>query len=273
MSRIASVTFTLSLTLLSCSGGPEAVKPGTPAFFWNAAKENYMKGDYPKAAVQLEKILNTENEFTNRARPWRLILLAGLAQGHIELANSYETGARQNKSNPTPFRKETMNNRSIASNYASQFVTDFARFSKAPAAAQIPLAFPAPAGSAVKLASLDRVASGIQPGAGETENIRRDSIRRSVLLATCEAAGAPNDTARAAELLRAETAAVPRETFLSAMAATLYEQAGLYGKQKLGRPDHQKHFLNMTVEALKGVADSKESKELKKKVDADLKSI
>ncbi|MBS1827709.1 MAG: hypothetical protein JST93_20510 [Acidobacteria bacterium] len=272
MSRIASVLL-LSLILVSCSSGPEPVKPGTPAFFWNAATENYLKGDYPKAADQLGKILNTDNEYTARARAWRLILLAGLAQGHMEVANSYEMGARQNKNNPTPFRKETMDNRSSASNYATQFVADFAKFSKAAAEPQIPLSFPAPPGSPAKLAALDKVASGLQASIGEMESTRRDAIRRAVLLATCEAAGVENDSAKVTELLKSGSANVSRETFLKAMAATLYEQAGLFGKQKLGRPDHQKHFLNMTSEALKGVADSKESKELKKKIEADLKSI
>lgn len=272
MSRIASVIL-ISFILISCSSGPEPIKPGTPAFFWNAATENYLKGDYPKAAEQLGKILNTENEFTARARPWRLILLAGLAKGHMDLANSFEMGARQNKANPTPFRKETMDNRSNASNYATQFVSDFAKFSKVPAEPQIALAFPAPPGSPAKLPFLDKVASGLQPSIGEVENARRDTIRRSVLLTTCGAAGVENDAARVTEILKSGSATVPRDAFLKAMADTLYEQAGLFGKQKLGRPDHQKHFLNMTVEALKGVSDTKESKELKKKVETDLKSI
>jgi len=272
MSRIASVIL-LSLILFSCSSGPEPIKPGTPAFFWNAATDNYLKGDYPKAAEQLGKILNTDNEYTARARTWRLILLAGLAQGHMEVANSYEMGARQNKNNPTPFRKETMDNRSGASNYATQFVADFGKFTKAPSEPQIPLAFPAPPGSAARLPSLDKVSSGIQPSIGEMEGTRRDAIRRSVLLAICQAAGVDNDAAKVAEILKPGTATVTREVFLKAMAEILYEQAGLFGKQKLGRPDHQKHFLNMTSEALKGVAESKESKELKKKVEADLKSI
>ncbi len=272
MSRTASVIL-ISLLLISCSSGPEPIKPGTPAFFWNAATENYLKGDYPKAAEQLGKILNTENEFTARARPWRLILLAGLAQGHIKLADSFEMGARQNKANPTPFRKETMSNRSNASNYATQFVEDFAKFSKAPAEPQIAFAFPAPSGSAANLPSLDKVSSGLQPSIGEVENMRRDAIRRAVLLAACEAAGVPNDPAKVTEILKPGTATVPRESFLKAMAESLYEQASLFGKQKLGRPDHQKHFLNMTSEALKGAADGKESKELKKKVETDLKSL
>lgn len=272
MFRIASVILP-GLILTACSSGPEPVKPGTPAFFWNAAIENYQKGDYLRSADQLGKILNTDNEYTARARPWRLILLAGLAQGHMELANSFEMGGRQNKANPTPFRKEVMNNRSTASSYATQFVEDFAKFTKVPAEPQITLAFPAPPGSAARLAVLDRVSTGVQPSIGELESARRDAIRRSVLLATCEAAGAPNDTARVTEMLKEGSATVPRDVFLKAMAGSLYEQAGLYGKQKLGRPDHQKHFLNMTSEALKGVSDSKETKDLKKKVETDLKSI
>ena len=52
----------------SCSSGPQPPQPGTPAFYWAAAKETYRAGDFLKTREHLQRILATENEFSARAR-------------------------------------------------------------------------------------------------------------------------------------------------------------------------------------------------------------
>ena len=52
----------------SCSSGPQPPQPGTPAFFWAAAKETYRAGDFLKTSENLQRILATDNEFSARAR-------------------------------------------------------------------------------------------------------------------------------------------------------------------------------------------------------------
>src|SRR5690348_3440955 len=106
---------------IGCSQGPEPPKPGSPQFLWNSAKGNYSKGDYAKAQEQLSRLTNTENEFTAAARTWNLVLLSGLATGYMDLSNAYESGAHENRNNPTPFRKFTSDYRSLASRFATQF--------------------------------------------------------------------------------------------------------------------------------------------------------
>src|SRR6188508_2519202 len=63
----------------SSSAGPQ---PGTPAYFWSAAKETFAASDYVKTSEHLDKILASDNEYTARARPWRLILASGMARGY-----------------------------------------------------------------------------------------------------------------------------------------------------------------------------------------------
>jgi hypothetical protein len=73
----------------SCSSGPQPLQPGTPAFYWAAAKETYRAGDYPKTSENLQRILAGENEFTARARAWDTVISGGVAQAYIELADNW----------------------------------------------------------------------------------------------------------------------------------------------------------------------------------------
>ena len=92
-----------------------------PAFTWGAAKETYHSGDYRKASETLVQLIGTDNEFTARARPLAAVISAGLAQGYFDIAESYEAGARANRANPTPFRKQVSSARSLASAAALEF--------------------------------------------------------------------------------------------------------------------------------------------------------
>src|SRR5437763_941151 len=111
---LLSVAATL-LATTSCSSGPEPPKPGSPAFLWNAAKSTYHSGDFVKTSETLQQLARSENEFTARARPWAIVVSSGLAEGYAETADTYEAGARANRANPMPFRKEASLLRSMAS--------------------------------------------------------------------------------------------------------------------------------------------------------------
>ncbi|MBI3682627.1 MAG: hypothetical protein HY235_19805 [Acidobacteria bacterium] len=263
----------MMLPIFSCSSGPTPPRPGTPAFYWQAAKENVGNSDYGKASDQLEKILNSQNDFTAKARPFRLVLLAGIAQAYIDIAETFEQGAQANKTNATPFHKYVGSFRSIASRYSIQFAEDFDKFTKAQTGSEVPLEFRVPAGTVAPVAMLDKVSTGFLPGPPDVEKAQNDALRRSVLLAVCSAAGASNDTAKATDVLKSESAKVSKDVFMQAMAQTLHAQAALFGKKKLGRPDHYKHFLTQALETLKGLPENKESKALRKKVEAGLKDL
>jgi hypothetical protein len=272
MTRIAQVGVATCF-LIGCAQGPEAPKPGSPAFLWNSARENYSKGDYPKAQEQLARIANSENEFAAKARAWNLVLLSGLATGYLELSDSYESGARQNRNNPTPFRKLMSDYRSTASGYATRLAEDYGKFAKAQKETEVPLHFGSPGGSAAKNPMLEKVASGKMTTSFEADKGQVEVVRRAILMAACNAAGSPNDAARLAEILKSESANVSRDVFQRAMAETLYDLSDMYGRKKLGKPDYQKFFLTQSLEALKTVADDKTSKDLKKKIEGGLKGL
>jgi hypothetical protein len=270
--RRATVTWVVisaNLILYSCST-TTAPRPGTPAFFWGAARETYAAGDYGKTIEHLGRVTATENEFTALARPWLMVLTSGMARAHMELANNFEAGARVNRADPTSFRRQVTNHRGAASRLALQFAEEFEAFRKS-AAEYVTLAFPYPSGSPGPVPLLTKVANGILPAAAELEAAQRRAIARGVLLNTCSAAGAADDPGRVQDLLKPGEAKVPRAAFFMAMASALFEQSQLFSRQKLDEPEKMKILCARAQEALKTLPPSKESKELSSKIEATLK--
>ena len=259
-----------NLIFISCSGdsGPQ---PGTPAFFWSAARQTFASGDYVKTVDHLDKIVASENEFTARARPWLLVLTSGMARGYAELADRFEAGARANKADPAAFRRNMNTYRGQASRLALRFTDVFGNFQKSKDDT-VPLAFSYPTGSANPPLILTKVASGISPTPVDVETAQKQNIERAVLLSACAAAGAPDDPAKTQEILKQPDAKVPRAVFVTAMASALYDQSQLYSRQKLDDPEKMKILCTRAQEALKGIPESKQTKELTGKIEKTLKA-
>ncbi|MCS6953141.1 MAG: hypothetical protein RMK57_11400 [Bryobacterales bacterium] len=270
---VASFLFAAGLLAIaiSCAPGPPGPKPGTPEFFWNAAKTTWAEADYDKVEHNLDELLKTDNEYKARAQAWRLVVTAGMARGYAELADMFEAGARANKLNPTPFRKQMNDYRKIAGQRALQFAETFLAFIKHDHTQDIPLAFSFPTGSINPVTELKNVANGVLLPEEKLEPARQRTIERSVLLVTCEAVGAPEDMAKAQQIFKAAEVKVPHDVFAVAMVRNLHEQAKLFGRTKLDMPDRVELFCNQALEALKHVKETKETKDLAKKIQETLK--
>jgi hypothetical protein len=261
----------LALTVcISCSSGPVGPEKGTPAFYWQAAKETFATGDTTKTLEHLDKLLADDNEYSARALPWSLVLTSGLAAGYTELADNYEIGGRMNKSDPSAFRRPTMNYRSMAGRLSLQFGENFAKFSKMKGDT-VPLAFGMPKGTAAPPPGLNRIAKGMVMPAADQENTEKRSVERAILLVACSAAGAPDDAAKTESILKDPGATVPRAVFAMAMAQSLYNASQLYTQRKLDDPVKLTIFAERAQETMKSVPESKESKELNTKIAAALK--
>jgi hypothetical protein len=255
----------------SCSSGPQPPQPGTPAFYWAAAKETYRAGDFLKASENLQRILVSENEFTARARAWDTVISAGLTQGYIELADNWEAGARANRPNPTPFRKQVSALRSLASASAIQFTEDIHKVMEVDKDPNLLLAFAYPAGAAAPPAGLKRVAGGILVQDSERDLLQAAMLQRGVLLSVCGAVGSPDDAAAAQEKLKTGEFRVPRDTFLLAAAKSLQEQSELFTSTKLDQPNRLKLLSQEALKALGSIPQTKETKSLTDKIQARLK--
>ncbi len=274
LSFLLFIAIAVCLTVIGCGGGgPAAPLKGTPPFYWQAAKETFVVADYNKTRDHLEQLCKTSNEFTGKAQPWLLVLNGGLATGYMELADSYESGARANRANPTPFRRLVSRYRTNANSLALPFAEAFDKFQAGNKDASIPFAFPVPTGNAAEIGSVVRAAKGMLLPDSEIETAEMAALKRAVLLATCKAAGAKGDVAKTQELFKDPNPQVPRAAFLLYMASELYDFSQIYVPQKLDNPERIKMFCNRAVTALKGVPAGKDSKELDKKIQAALKKV
>jgi hypothetical protein len=258
--------------LVGCQQGPTPPQKGTPAFYWQAAMEAFQSGDYLRTSDHLEQIARSENEYTGRAQPWRLVLTAGMAKAWTELADHFEYGARANKTNPTPFRRNTSDFRNMAARTALHFAETFEQFEKTNKDQEITLQFPFPPGNTAQPPQLTKAAQGMMLQPAEVEELQKRMLQRGMLLQSCAAAGTGNDTAKLQQMFKAGEVKVPRDTFVLGMARALYDQSQLFTPTKLDQPDRLKFFATHAGEALKPLKETKERKELMGKIEAALKS-
>ena len=256
--------------LISCSSGPAAPEKGTPAFYWQAAKETFAAGDNMKTLEHLDKIMADDNEYAAKALPWSLVLSSGMATGYAELADHYEIGARVNKSDPSAFRRPMGEYRGYANRLALQFADKLTKFGQLKGDT-VAMAFGLPKGSAGPAPQLVKVTNGIALAPAEAEAAAKHTLERDVLLAACRAAGAPDDAAKGEAILKDPEAKVARATFAMSMAQSLYDFSQLYGPRKLDDPEKMRILCERSQELLKSVPESKDTRALDGKIQAAIK--
>ena len=261
------------LILTSCSSGPQPPAPGTPAFFWAAARETYAAGDYEKTAQHLGRICNTRSDYTARAEPWFLILTSGMAKANMELADAFEAGRKARPYNPTPYRRQIALFQTYANGYALQFAQVLGDIEKSGKDPKIALDFTFPTGSSMMSPGMNKIGMGTLPTPDVLEDIRKQHLKTGVLQATCRAVGAAEDSAKAEQMFRAGAVQVPREVFMLAMASALQETGQLFSRTKLDDPERLKLFNTRALETLKTLPESKETTALNNKIQKALKLV
>jgi hypothetical protein len=233
MLRLMGLLVLLAL-LTSCSG-PSASAVGSPEFYWSAAQETYASGDYLKTLDDLDHLMENHSEYTARAVPWSLVLTAGMANGYMELADYYTAGARTNKAEALTFRRKANDYRTMASPLALRFAQNVEKMDQLPAGA-VPVAFPMPKGSAVVPELFSRIEKGELPTPADADTAQTLAIQRNVLLAACDAVGAPNDMAKAEDILT-HVSTTSHATFGKAVAQMLENESKLYSRNQLDVPE------------------------------------
>jgi hypothetical protein len=240
--RLAAVAIlSLLLALTACSGGSgspsAAVTTGKSAdFYWSAARETYALGDYMKTADHLEHLLEGQNAYTARAIPWYLVVTSGMANGYMKLADQYTAGARINKSAATALHLKASAYRTTASQVALRFAQQADKLKDIPLGLT-PLSFSLPKGSASETELLTQIAKGRELTPADAESAETLAVQHAVLMAACQAAGAPNNVARAEEIFASANAEVARAAFGKAMADMLDAESTLYTRNKLDEPE------------------------------------
>jgi hypothetical protein len=247
----------------SCSTAPSGPQPGTQAFYWQAATESFAARDYLKCADHLTRLTRTEGEFTSRALPWRLVLTAGLSKAYEDLGDDFDSGAKANIFRPMPLRKVMSDYRTLAEGRAMEFGEAFIQFEKTLKDQQtVALEFSFPSSDVAEIQDLKKIRAGSLLPEATMAVVDRKMIERSVTQVACAAVGATGDTAKAQTLFQAGPVQASREVFILAMVSNLHDQARLFVRTKLDKPDRMKMFAGEALDALKLLKENKQTKDL-----------
>jgi len=263
----------LGLMFTSCATGPRPPEPGTPAFYWGAAQQTFKSGDLLKTNDNLFEILQSDNEFTAKARIWQIALSAGMAQGAQDLAEAYEAGVKLNRDHPGPFWKRLSQTRTLAGHSALDVALQIQALLAKDKSKQIALEFPFPPGSAIEPAALRRVKAGMIMPDADADVLQNTALERGVVQAVCRLVGSADDPAKTLDLFKTSPVMVPRETFLLAAAKILNDESAVFGTNKLDQPQRLKAMYDQALAALGQVPETKETKALTAKIQAALKKM
>lgn len=89
---------------VACSSAPTGPRQGTPAWYLQAAEDNFAIPDYTKTVEQLKEATMAEGEAGQYALLWRAVLTAGLARGYDVLADSFAEGIEVNEARTEDFQ-------------------------------------------------------------------------------------------------------------------------------------------------------------------------
>jgi hypothetical protein len=259
-----SVSIVVGFILMAagCNSGPQPPQPGTPAFLWSAAKTTYAAGDFLKASDNLSQLVKSDSEFTARAEPWSMTISAGIAQAYMDLADNFEEGARANRANPAPFRRQVTVYRSQAGTVVMQYAETVHKFLGENKSDSIALEFGYPTGNAALPVQLERVAKGMIIPDADAESLQTAMMQRGVLLSALRAVGAADDPAKGLAVFKAGDVKAPRPVFLTATARALVEETDLFIPRKLDQPARATMLCDEAEAALKSIPETKETKEL-----------
>jgi hypothetical protein len=250
----------------STSKGPAPPKPGTPPFFWAAAKTAYQKGDFQAAIKNLNSIIATENEFTRRAQIWQLVLDAGMARGEMEWADILDEGRPAAKAREIDFRRLANEARTLAGQSAMRFADTGHKLMPNLTEDEVALPFTMPDVNRDRPVEVERIVKGILPMPAEVERLHNLLMRRGVALSVIAVADPGGDYEKAKALLSQPEPKVKREQFLFYLATQFTELSQLFMPKKLDRAGRVKLFLDEAKEALAPVPKSPERDKLQKKI-------
>ncbi len=271
-----SAAAALLIAATACSGGGEQIRTGTPAYYVKMGLASYANGDYPKTNEWLTKATShSPTDATPRAWAMRFTIMAGMIRGNSDLADEWETGAKENKSNPMRFFKKVSDHRGEAGRRAIELAESWGDFEKGIPEGEVEIHFPFPAlGSLNPPPELARIQSGTMPKDPEIETVQIALLQRAMIMQVADAVGAGEDSAKAQAVLKTVPVKVARKDWMLYVAKTMYNVSTLYGKKKVSDSTKRGFFLDKAQKSL-AVADkdAKEVKDLKTKIEKDLKEV
>lgn len=267
------------LILGSCSSSSAPAtkkpKPGTPAFFWLTAGDAIRQGDYTKATPLFADLALGKSDYAEKAQPMAALFSHGLTHAYMDLAETYAAGAKKARTNQAVFYRLTGEYRAKAKSAGMRYA-EVARVLNASLAPdkEVVFYFQLPEGPASDPGQYQKLLAGTALPAAESADVEAHIIRHEVMLTALVFLGAEKNVEQGRALYKDGEARVPAQTVLLGMARGLYETAEMFGPKKLNQPkDLRTVLLSEAGKALAKVKESKETKELGKKIKDAEKSL
>jgi hypothetical protein len=255
------------LFVVACgSSGPARPEPGTPAFNWLVAKDAYKAGDYNKATEILIRLTERTNEFTDQARPWAMTLSLAMTTAYLELADKYDEGGKRNRTTPGPFRKVASEYKTRAAATAMQYLELAHKFTTVNKDKDVKLVFELPQAGLEDPVQYKKITIGQLIQDSERLAVEKEVIKRDMLRSVLRALNTPKDLAKGRAMYQNGEATAPGQSFLFMMAKGLYDASEVFGPKKQDQPQRVKVMYTEALEALGMIKDSKEAKDLTKKI-------
>jgi hypothetical protein len=261
----ALTTLLLSAFFAGCGSDtkPKPPQPGTPAFNWAAAKQAYQKGDYVKANTLLMQLSQGKSEFAEQARPLALMTSISMASSYMELSEKFAEGAKRTRGKAAPFMRSTGIYKSQATASSMQFLEEARRFIAANKDKDVTMPLGAPAAAEGDPPQYKKITSGQGVPESEIPGVEKMLITKNL-----------SKNLTAAGVTTAGEATAPGPKFLLVVAKGLFNVSDMFGPKKLLQPNRLIEAAHEgALEALALVKDSKEARELEKKVKAAKKKL
>ncbi|MBK5290660.1 MAG: hypothetical protein JJE04_03065 [Acidobacteriia bacterium] len=232
--RVPVVVLLLLLFISGCGKNDPTSSIDTPDSRWKAALATFAKGDLKKTGEHLEWLTQTDNQYLQQARGWRLVLLSGMVRGYVELVDSYRKASAGKPADPMQMQRYMETLKKASASQGSALGQCHADFEKAHPEGEVILSFPIPSFSTMTLpAGLDQVAAGSPLYGPQAESLEEAALQWGLTQAICETAGSPGNLEQARQLFRTLPVRLPRAVFELGMASGIYQASFLFGPAAL----------------------------------------
>jgi hypothetical protein len=264
----------LSMGLTSCGpAGPQTAQPGTPAFIWNQAQDQFNKGNFAAASDQLDRLTGKDGEFRDRAEVLQTIVSIGLARGEMEWADIFEDGSKYARTRFMDFKQAARTARSSAHQMVMRAAEIQHKSMERLKNSDLTLAVTLPTINTDLPVEAGRVKKGVALQESEQGVALAHMQQRGVMNAMALFVGAGTDLAKARELLAKGDFKIPKDAFFTTLAREYADLTDLYGSKKLDQSGQIKMLCGEADKALSFAHPSADTKAVQKKLDAIKKKL
>lgn len=239
-----------AVVLAACSPAP----PGTQ--YWVQAHGQYEAGDYEGTLAYLNDVLTGENDFSQRAAAWKVVILGAMTRTAIEFEQACAEGIHRVPDwESRPYKTCITQYRRYAKVRVLTLIDAVMEFEKISLASEmVELDFPLPQASSSVSAIVNRIRVGSMATDDVLEAAVSRTIDRNVILQCRDITGA-NEASDVVEMFETLPVTTSKARFLLGVTKTLVTAAGVFEQDRLNDPGQRAMVLHKAHDWLNPALD------------------